>query len=71
MIGWDIGGVNTKIALVRGGAVVDVRVRPYELQLGARVVGAIHCARLAGYPIEPLAPVESAAGALLLLSDRL
>jgi probable H4MPT-linked C1 transfer pathway protein len=31
-IGWDIGGVNTKVARVAGGAVVDARSRPYELQ---------------------------------------
>ena len=32
MIGWDIGGVNTKVASVSGGRVVAVRGRPYELQ---------------------------------------
>jgi (4-(4-[2-(gamma-L-glutamylamino)ethyl]phenoxymethyl)furan-2-yl)methanamine synthase len=31
-VGWDIGGVNTKAALVVGGTVRAVRVRPYELQ---------------------------------------
>lgn len=32
MIGWDIGGVNTKVARVSAGAVADVRLQPYELQ---------------------------------------
>ncbi len=32
VIGWDIGGVNTKVALVADGQVVAVRSRPYELQ---------------------------------------
>ncbi len=32
IIGWDIGGVNTKVARVVGGTVVAVRSRAYELQ---------------------------------------
>jgi probable H4MPT-linked C1 transfer pathway protein len=32
MLGWDIGGVNTKVARVRDGEVLAVRVRPFELQ---------------------------------------
>ncbi|MEP7310035.1 MAG: hydantoinase/oxoprolinase family protein [Acidobacteriota bacterium] len=32
VIGWDIGGVNTKVARVSGGEVRAVRGRPYELQ---------------------------------------
>ena len=32
MIGWDIGGVNTKAALVVRGGIVAVRQRPFELQ---------------------------------------
>jgi probable H4MPT-linked C1 transfer pathway protein len=32
VIGWDIGGVNTKVARVTGGVVRAVRGRPYELQ---------------------------------------
>jgi probable H4MPT-linked C1 transfer pathway protein len=31
-LGWDIGGVNTKVARVSGGAVLAVRSRPFELQ---------------------------------------
>src|SRR5690348_12287272 len=31
-LGWDIGGVNTKVARVAGGAVLAVRSRPFELQ---------------------------------------
>jgi probable H4MPT-linked C1 transfer pathway protein len=30
--GWDIGGVNTKVARVRRGAVLAARSRPFELQ---------------------------------------
>jgi (4-(4-[2-(gamma-L-glutamylamino)ethyl]phenoxymethyl)furan-2-yl)methanamine synthase len=32
VIGWDVGGVNTKVACVSGGRVMSVRGRPYELQ---------------------------------------
>jgi probable H4MPT-linked C1 transfer pathway protein len=32
VIGWDVGGVNTKVACVAGGRVRAVRGRPYELQ---------------------------------------
>ena len=32
MIGWDVGGVNTKVASVAGGRVLAVRGRPYVLQ---------------------------------------
>jgi probable H4MPT-linked C1 transfer pathway protein len=32
VIGWDVGGVNTKVACVSGGQVMAVRGRPYELQ---------------------------------------
>ena len=32
MIGWDVGGVNTKVACVAAGRVLAVRGRPYELQ---------------------------------------
>ena len=32
VIGWDIGGVNTKVARVEGGQVVAARGRPFELQ---------------------------------------
>jgi (4-(4-[2-(gamma-L-glutamylamino)ethyl]phenoxymethyl)furan-2-yl)methanamine synthase len=37
VIGWDIGGVNTKVSRVSDNAVVAVRSRPYEIQrdLGA------------------------------------
>jgi probable H4MPT-linked C1 transfer pathway protein len=31
-LGWDIGGVNTKVSRVAGRRVVDTRVRPYEVQ---------------------------------------
>jgi hypothetical protein len=32
VIGWDVGGVNTKVAHVDGGRIVSVRGRPFELQ---------------------------------------
>lgn len=32
VIGWDIGGVNTKVARVRSGAVLAARSHPYEIQ---------------------------------------
>jgi hypothetical protein len=38
VIGWDIGGVNTKGARISGGSVVSVRTRPYELQRDPRAL---------------------------------
>jgi probable H4MPT-linked C1 transfer pathway protein len=32
VVGWDIGGVNTKVALVDDGRVLSVAGRPYEIQ---------------------------------------
>ncbi|HUQ79911.1 MAG TPA: hydantoinase/oxoprolinase family protein, partial [Gemmatimonadaceae bacterium] len=32
MTGWDIGGVNTKVARVANGLVIAARTQPYELQ---------------------------------------
>ena len=32
MIGWDIGGVNTKVARVESGALLQARSHPYEIQ---------------------------------------
>ena len=32
VIGWDIGGVNTKVARVSGGTVLAARSHPYEIQ---------------------------------------
>ena len=32
MIGWDIGGVNTKVARVENGALLHARSHPYEVQ---------------------------------------
>jgi (4-(4-[2-(gamma-L-glutamylamino)ethyl]phenoxymethyl)furan-2-yl)methanamine synthase len=31
-LGWDIGGVNTKVSRVADGQVVETRVRPFEVQ---------------------------------------
>lgn len=43
IIGWDIGGVNTKAARVAGGQVVAVRTRPYELQRAPQSFVPILC----------------------------
>lgn len=32
VVGWDIGGVNTKVARVAGGCVLAARAHPYEVQ---------------------------------------
>ncbi len=37
-VGWDIGGVNTKVAHVRDGRVLSVRARPYEIQRDPRAL---------------------------------
>src|SRR6188474_3433518 len=31
-IGWDIGGVNTKVARIESGTVLHARSHPYEIQ---------------------------------------
>jgi probable H4MPT-linked C1 transfer pathway protein len=56
VIGWDIGGVNTKVARVSGGAVCAVRGRPYELQRDpAALVSVLRelCAEVSGPPDQP------------------
>jgi len=40
-VGWDIGGVNTKVALVSGGRVLSVRGRPYEIQRDPRALAPL------------------------------
>ena len=37
-VGWDIGGVNTKVAHVGGGRVLSVLGRPYEIQRDPRAL---------------------------------
>jgi probable H4MPT-linked C1 transfer pathway protein len=37
-VGWDIGGVNTKVAHVREGRVLSVLGRPYEIQRDPRAL---------------------------------
>ena len=37
-VGWDIGGVNTKVAHVDGGRVLSVLGRPYEIQRDPRAL---------------------------------
>ena len=32
VLGWDIGGVHTKVAMVASGQIVCVREEPFELQ---------------------------------------
>lgn len=46
VIGWDIGGVNTKVARVRGGEVLRSASAPYELQLAPEALAPL-LARLA------------------------
>jgi (4-(4-[2-(gamma-L-glutamylamino)ethyl]phenoxymethyl)furan-2-yl)methanamine synthase len=41
VIGWDIGGVNTKVARVVDGEVLAVRGRPFELQRAPHVLTAV------------------------------
>jgi probable H4MPT-linked C1 transfer pathway protein len=41
VIGWDIGGVNTKVAAVAGGRVVTARIRPFELQRAPTALAGI------------------------------
>jgi len=40
-VGWDIGGVNTKVAHVGGGRVLSVLGRPYEIQRDPRALGPL------------------------------
>ena len=47
VVGWDIGGVNTKVARVREGRVLAARAHPFELQRDPRALGAL-LATLAG-----------------------
>jgi hypothetical protein len=41
VVGWDIGGVNTKIALVRRGAVLSAMQHPYEVQRRPDALGPL------------------------------
>lgn len=41
VIGWDIGGVNTKVARVSGTEVLDVRSRPFEIQRDPRALETV------------------------------
>jgi len=43
VIGWDIGGVNTKVAYVTDGEVRAVRGRPYELQRDPHALAPLLC----------------------------
>src|SRR5207245_9188817 len=47
VLGWDIGGVNTKAARVAGSRVVAVRAVPYEIQRDPTALAPL-LARLAG-----------------------
>ncbi len=40
-VGWDIGGVNTKVAYVGAGAVLSVVGRPYEIQRDPRALAPL------------------------------
>jgi (4-(4-[2-(gamma-L-glutamylamino)ethyl]phenoxymethyl)furan-2-yl)methanamine synthase len=41
VIGWDIGGVNTKVARVQDGVVVTARSHPYEIQRDPQALGPL------------------------------
>lgn len=41
VIGWDIGGVNTKVARVHDGIVVTARSHPYEIQRDPHALGPL------------------------------
>jgi probable H4MPT-linked C1 transfer pathway protein len=41
VVGWDVGGVNTKVARVVRGEVLAVRGRPYELQRAPHELGQL------------------------------
>ena len=41
MIGWDIGGVNTKVARVESGALLHARSHPYEIQRDPRALAPL------------------------------
>ena len=58
VIGWDIGGVNTKVARVENGDVRAVRGRPFEVQLGPQQLPGVlrELAREIGVPVEAATP---------------
>lgn len=41
VVGWDIGGVNTKVARVAGGRVLAAHAHPYEVQRAPAALGAV------------------------------
>jgi len=47
VLGWDVGGVNTKVARVVRGTVAAARAQPYEIQRDPTALGSL-LARLAG-----------------------
>jgi (4-(4-[2-(gamma-L-glutamylamino)ethyl]phenoxymethyl)furan-2-yl)methanamine synthase len=55
VLGWDIGGVNTKAALVMDGRIVAARSRAFELQRAPEALAAVlrelHAAVTAGTPV--------------------
>ena len=43
LLGWDIGGVNTKVAAVDAGRVIAVREAPFELQRSPHALSSLLC----------------------------
>ena len=41
VVGWDIGGVNTKVARVVDGAIVAASARPFEIQRDPHALGPL------------------------------
>jgi hypothetical protein len=79
-VGWDIGGVHTKVALVSAGRIVGVREEPFELQRNpgglvpllqrlARDVGAPDAGPRAGSGAARGAASEPAAHAVTLTAE--
>ena len=48
VIGWDIGGVNTKVARVQNGTVLVAHAHPYEIQRDPAALGPLLTALATG-----------------------
>lgn len=64
VLGWDIGGVNTKVAHVTRGAVLAVRSRPYEIQREPAAIVPLLRGLAAG-----MGPLEAAPQAVTMTAE--
>src|SRR3989442_2435587 len=55
VLGWDVGGVNTKVARVVQGTVAAARAQPYEIQRDPTALGSL---------LVRLSAVQGAAGGM-------